>query len=80
MAPLSSYLRYIRKRRVHHKSSKTPHAIVKMNSAFNYQSLRPEPYRGNTLGLVIGIDVGTTFSSVSYAVLRPDEVPEVRTV
>lgn len=39
--------------------------------------LRREPYSGSATGIVIGIDVGTTFSGVSYAILRPGEVPEV---
>ena len=42
--------------------------------------LRRQPYQGNRLELVIGIDVGTTFSGVSYAILRPGVVPDVRPV
>lgn len=42
--------------------------------------LRRQPYQGNRIDLVIGIDVGTTFSGVSYAILRPGEVPEVKPV
>ncbi|KAH8117839.1 hypothetical protein DFH11DRAFT_1503934 [Phellopilus nigrolimitatus] len=42
--------------------------------------LRRQPYNGSQIGIVIGIDVGTTFSGVSYAVLRPGEVPEVQPV
>lgn len=39
--------------------------------------LRRAPYSGKTLGIVIGIDVGTTYSGVSYAILRPGEIPEI---
>ncbi|KLO12778.1 hypothetical protein SCHPADRAFT_940952 [Schizopora paradoxa] len=37
-------------------------------------------YTGSQLELVIAIDIGTTFSGVSYAFLRPDEVPEIASV
>ncbi|KAH8117896.1 hypothetical protein DFH11DRAFT_1503901 [Phellopilus nigrolimitatus] len=36
-----------------------------------------QSYKGIQLGIVIGIDVGTTFSGVSYAILRPGQVPDV---
>ncbi|KAH8117904.1 hypothetical protein DFH11DRAFT_865015 [Phellopilus nigrolimitatus] len=36
-----------------------------------------QSYKGSQLGIVIGIDVGTTFSGVSYAILRPGQVPDV---
>ncbi|KAH8117902.1 hypothetical protein DFH11DRAFT_1571301 [Phellopilus nigrolimitatus] len=39
-----------------------------------------QPYNGLQKGIVIGIDVGTTFSGVSYAFMRPNEVPEIQTV
>ncbi|KAH8117848.1 hypothetical protein DFH11DRAFT_1503478 [Phellopilus nigrolimitatus] len=39
-----------------------------------------QPYKGSQLGIVIGIDVGTTFSGVSYAILRPGVAPEVQPV
>lgn len=29
------------------------------------------------MGVVIGIDAGTTYSGVSYAILRPGEVPDI---
>nr|VWO95521.1 Zn(2)-C6 fungal-type domain-containing protein [Ganoderma boninense] len=34
-------------------------------------------YRGPVRKLVVGIDVGTTFSGVSYAILDPGEVPRI---
>ncbi|KIL55673.1 hypothetical protein M378DRAFT_173431 [Amanita muscaria Koide BX008] len=39
-----------------------------------------KPYTGTETSLVIGIDVGTTLSGVSYAVLEPGKVPEIRPV
>lgn len=42
--------------------------------------LRRQPYKGGCLNLIIAIDVGTTFSGVSYAILRPGEVPDIRPV
>jgi hypothetical protein len=39
-----------------------------------------KPYRGTTRGLVIALDVGTTFSGVSYAFLEPGEVPKIHGV
>ncbi|KIM84081.1 hypothetical protein PILCRDRAFT_96828 [Piloderma croceum F 1598] len=38
------------------------------------------PYGGNTRALVIALDVGTTFSGVSYAILEPGEVPKIHGV
>lgn len=37
-------------------------------------------FRSDRLNIVIGIDVGTTCSAVSYAFLKPDQIPEVQTV
>ncbi|KAI1793701.1 hypothetical protein LXA43DRAFT_201572 [Ganoderma leucocontextum] len=37
----------------------------------------PQVYRGLDRKLVVGIDVGTTFSGVSYALLDPGEVPSI---
>ncbi|KAJ2932470.1 hypothetical protein H1R20_g4610, partial [Candolleomyces eurysporus] len=39
-----------------------------------------KPYSGLTRSLVIAIDVGTTFSGVSYAILDPGEVPQIHGV
>ncbi|EIW83972.1 hypothetical protein CONPUDRAFT_50452 [Coniophora puteana RWD-64-598 SS2] len=36
-----------------------------------------KPYQGTTRTLVIAIDVGTTFSGVSYAILEPNEIPKI---
>lgn len=38
------------------------------------------PYKGNSRKLVIGIDIGTTFSGVAYCVLDPGEVPKVLSI
>ncbi|KAI1793722.1 hypothetical protein LXA43DRAFT_202911 [Ganoderma leucocontextum] len=39
-----------------------------------------EAYRGLVRKLVVGIDVGTTFSGVSYAILDPGEVPSIHSI
>lgn len=36
-----------------------------------------KPYGGPSRSLVIALDVGTTFSGVSYAILEPGEVPKI---
>ena len=36
-----------------------------------------KPYTGSTRSLVIALDVGTTFSGVSYAILEPGEIPKI---
>ncbi|KAH6908783.1 hypothetical protein BKA70DRAFT_1278797 [Coprinopsis sp. MPI-PUGE-AT-0042] len=40
----------------------------------------PGPYGGNVRKLVLAFDVGTTFSGVSYCVLDPGTVPELKSV
>ncbi|KAF8161586.1 hypothetical protein B0H34DRAFT_673485 [Crassisporium funariophilum] len=42
-------------------------------------SARP-PYSGTTRKLVLAFDVGTTFSGISYSILDPGEIPEIRGV
>jgi hypothetical protein len=39
-----------------------------------------KPYSGNTRSLVLAFDVGTTFSGVSYAILEPNEIPQIHGV
>ncbi|KAI0318148.1 hypothetical protein OF83DRAFT_1057355 [Amylostereum chailletii] len=39
-----------------------------------------QPYHGLKRRLVMGIDLGTTYSGVSYAILDPGKVPEINTV
>ncbi|KIL55715.1 hypothetical protein M378DRAFT_90448, partial [Amanita muscaria Koide BX008] len=41
---------------------------------------QPYPYTGMEKALVIGIDVGTTLSGVSYALLEPGKVPRIQPV
>jgi len=36
-----------------------------------------KPYNGPKKALAIALDVGTTFSGVSYAVLDPGEIPKI---
>ena len=37
-------------------------------------------YSGPSRKLVVGIDIGTTFSGAAYALLDPGEVPGIRSV
>ncbi|KAK7033188.1 heat shock protein 12A [Favolaschia claudopus] len=39
-----------------------------------------KPYSGSARSLVLAVDVGTTFSGVSYAILEPGEVPKIHGV
>lgn len=39
-----------------------------------------KPYAGSSRALIIALDVGTTFSGVSYALLEPGEVPKIHGV
>ncbi|KIL57122.1 hypothetical protein M378DRAFT_420144 [Amanita muscaria Koide BX008] len=39
-----------------------------------------KPYGGPVRSLVIAVDVGTTFSGVSYAILEPGEIPKIHGV
>lgn len=41
------------------------------------QGTSRKPYNGPKKALAIALDVGTTFSGVSYAVLDPGEVPKI---
>lgn len=36
-----------------------------------------KPYNGPKKALAIALDVGTTFSGVSYAILDPGEIPKI---
>ncbi|KAJ3531699.1 hypothetical protein NM688_g7538 [Phlebia brevispora] len=39
-----------------------------------------KPYSGQRRSLVLALDIGTTFSGVSYAILEPGEVPKIHGV
>lgn len=39
-----------------------------------------QPYQGTTRKLILAFDVGTTFSGISYCILDPGEIPEIRGV
>ena len=39
-----------------------------------------KPFSGPKRALVVALDVGTTFSGVSYAILEPGEVPKIHGV
>ena len=38
------------------------------------------PFHGTTRRLVLSMDLGTTFSGMSYAILDPSQVPEIKSV
>ena len=37
-------------------------------------------YSGTSRKLVVALDIGTTFSGATYALLDPDEIPQIRSV
>jgi molecular chaperone DnaK (HSP70) len=39
-----------------------------------------QPYHGTRRKLVLAFDVGTTYSGISYSILDPGEVPEIKGV
>ena len=39
-----------------------------------------KPYAGSRRGLIVGIDVGTTYSGASYSILDPGVVPIIQGV
>ncbi|KAI6100572.1 hypothetical protein F5141DRAFT_1218599 [Pisolithus sp. B1] len=39
-----------------------------------------QPYQGTTRKLILAFDVGTTFSGISYCILDPGDIPEIRGV
>ncbi|PCH42423.1 hypothetical protein WOLCODRAFT_89826 [Wolfiporia cocos MD-104 SS10] len=39
-----------------------------------------KPYNGITRSLILALDIGTTFSGVSYAILEPGEIPKIHGV
>ncbi|RXW25701.1 hypothetical protein EST38_g127 [Candolleomyces aberdarensis] len=41
---------------------------------------RRAKYSGSTRGLVLAFDIGTTFSGISYSILDPGRVPEIRSI
>ena len=42
--------------------------------------LARKPYTGLTRSLVLALDIGTTFSGVSYAILEPGDVPKIHRI
>ena len=38
------------------------------------------PYTGPVRKLVLGIDVGTTYSGIAYSILDPGEVPKIQSI
>jgi hypothetical protein len=55
------------------RTRQEPH--ISENSEFT-----PRPYTGSHRKLVVGFDIGTTFSGVSYSILEPGVVPLVQGV
>jgi hypothetical protein len=45
-------------------------------------SSQPErsPYKGTAKKLLVAIDIGTTFSALSFSILQPKEVPQFNEV
>jgi hypothetical protein len=43
-------------------------------------ALERRPYNGAKPKLVLAFDVGTTYSGISYTIMYPGEVPEIRSV
>jgi hypothetical protein len=39
-----------------------------------------QPFKGSRKKLVLAFDVGTTYSGISYSILDPGEVPQIRGV
>ena len=39
-----------------------------------------KPFQGRAKKLILAFDVGTTYSGVSYSILDPGEIPEIREV
>ncbi|KIL58030.1 hypothetical protein M378DRAFT_345727 [Amanita muscaria Koide BX008] len=52
----------------------------KVTSRPELPSRQRNPFNGREKSLVIAIDIGTTFSGVSYALLEPEKVPQIRSV
>lgn len=54
---------------VPHRSSSSPS-----------RSMTRGPYTGASRKLVLAFDIGTTYSGAAYALLDPDQVPEITSV
>ncbi|KAF6748668.1 hypothetical protein DFP72DRAFT_915757 [Ephemerocybe angulata] len=39
-----------------------------------------KPFEGTTRRLLLAFDIGTTYSGISYSILDPGKVPEIRPV
>ena len=46
----------------------------------NFPMISRPPYQGPHRKLVLAFDVGTTYSGISYSILDPGEVPQIRGV
>lgn len=44
------------------------------------KAFEQQPYNGATTKLCLAFDIGTSFSSISYCILHPDQVPVIRNV
>lgn len=49
-----------------------PHFTVAMEAR--------QPYHGLSRKLVLAFDIGTTYSGISYSVLDPGEIPQIKGV
>ena len=52
-----------------------PHTTTAPMDAFEQQ-----PYNGTSTKLCLAFDIGTSFSSISYCVLNPGQIPTIRNV
>lgn len=54
--------------------TRVPSAIVVMHPS------EQQPYNGESARLCLAFDIGTSFSSISYCILNPGQVPVIRNV
>ena len=53
------------------------------NPSYSYSAIimtESKPYKGNNKKLVLSLDIGTTFSGMSYVLLDPGQAPKIEPV
>ena len=58
----------------------TPPHIASPQSLLILMTITRQPYTEDRRKLVLAFDIGTTYSGVSYALLDPGLVPEIKSV
>jgi len=58
----------------------SPYRLSFSTSYFAAMAIMRSPYAGPSRKLVLAFDIGTTYSGVSYALLDPGFVPEIKSV